>query len=175
MHTNHTRAKHTEAASERAAQYRRRFAFPIPEAAQCIHYEENEEISVRIYRLRGGESTYDWDHCHFLSFSASQDEKVRIQIERQRHFAENETTVRLFSEGRINVAEERIEYENAYYTLHICNGERILLFRAFSQNERLAHELFDRMCALHVDCFCAPDVYRAVRDEILREAWFFSF
>ena len=154
------------------ALYRRRFPFPLVEGMKCVLYEENEEISVRIYRASLSETPLKWENLQFVSHCKESEEKVFIRLERQTYLKDTGASVRLLSEclhGALLMDEND---ENEYYTLHICGEDgSVVLFRAFSKSAVIAYRLFDRICQSPLATDNAIDFFRESRALILRELW----
>ena len=153
--------------------YRRRFPFQLSEGAQCVLFEENEELSVKIYRSNGRKHRFHESESAFIVLDRNRKEKIGVRLERRECAVTGGSCICLFSERFLHWSSNAQKDNDAYYTLHISDKSgAIALFRAFTANKTVAVFMFERLCALDIQCLNAIDLYREERARILREVWF---
>lgn len=155
--------------------YRRSFPFRMPDGAQCILFEENEELSVKIFRIKGENTDSDDTYNALTLVGNQQKEKVSVRLECQEISLNGRTRIRLFSEHcmtRSGISNGK----NVYYTLQICDADSsFALFRAFSMSKEIANRLFEALCLTDVSSLHAIDYYREARAKLLHECWICGF
>ena len=155
--------------------YRRSFPFRTPDGAQCILFEENKEVSDKIYRAKGKNTGLDDASNAFILIDSQRKEKVNVRHERQEISLNGRTHIRLFSEHCL-ARSVTYKNENDYYTLQICDPDgSFALFRAFSMSKEIANRLFEALCLTDVSCLNAIDYYREARMNLLQECWIRGF
>ena len=153
--------------------YRRRFPFQLSEEARCVLFEENEELSVKIYRTSGRKHSFHESESAFIVLDRNRKEKIGVRLERRECAVTGGSCICLFSERFLHWYSNAQKDNDAYYTLHISDKSgAIALFRAFTANKTVAVFMFERLCALDIQCLNAIDLYREERARILREVWF---
>lgn len=155
--------------------YRRRFPFRIPEGQQCVLFEENDELSVKIYRGNGQWQGLGENKNEFISYGRESEESIQVQLVKEHVMEESGASVGLLSETLLSSHSDCQKSRSVYYTLQICDKEgATALFRAFTANETVADRLFERLCSMEISCTTAIDFYREARKHILQELWFYG-
>ena len=145
--------------------YRNSFPVWFPEDAQCVLWEKDEDLFVRVFRTNAAENLPLFAENVFV---LDDEKKVRICLERQTANADGSAYITLLS--------ERLLFHtfggNVYYTLQISDHSgTVALFRAFSASENFADKLFEAFSSSDIGCAHAIDFYRDTRQAILREIW----
>ena len=140
---------------------------------RCVLFEENEELSVKVFRAIDGNQCLDCANDSFVLYDGERKERVVVRLRRQEISLNGSTRIRLFSETYFKNRTKSEKSAIVYYTLQISDHDgSFALFRAFSANKTVADRLFEQFFSLDVSCINAIDLYRENRMRVLRELWF---